>query len=136
MNRIQSLEQMNEELTRACILACQKCAALCEQCAVSCSLSPRVTSLSKPLELSIYCADMCRLTATFLQRGELQSVRLCALCSEIAEICAAECDLHNEAACRSCALACRECVEECRKLASLDFDNRMSSAATGLRESA
>lgn len=122
-------------MTRACILACQKCAALCEQCAVACSLSPSVISLSKPLELSIYCADMCGLTATFLQRGELQSVRFCALCAEICEICAAECDLHNEAACRACSLACRECVEECRKIASLVIVSRVDSS-TSVKESA
>lgn len=114
---------MNLDITKECILACQKCAALCEQCAVSCSLSSRVNALTKPLELSIYCADMCRLTAVFLMRGELHSVRFCALCAEICEICAMECELHREPACRACALACRECAEECRKIASLVIPN-------------
>jgi hypothetical protein len=125
---------MNEELTRACILACQKCAALCEQSAVACSLSQKVHSLQKPLELSIYCADMCRLTAAFLSRGELQSVRFCALCAEICEITALECEQHSEPACRACALAARECVEECRKIASLTITNRVDESS--IRESA
>lgn len=126
---------MNDELTKACILACQNCAAMCEQCAVTCSLSSSVNSLSKPLELSIYCADMCRLTATFLLRGELQSVRFCALCAEICDICAFECEQHKEAACRACALACRECAEECRKIASLVVVNRIDDSSS-VKESA
>ena len=126
---------MNEELNRACILACQKCAMLCEQCAVGCSLSPKVNALSKALELSIYCADMCRVTAAFLQRGELHAIRLAALCAEIAEICADECEKHTEPACRSCALACRECADECRKIAALQVVNR-SNDASSMRESA
>jgi hypothetical protein len=112
---------MNDELTRACISSCQKCAAQCEQCAVACSLSPNVNSLSRCLELSIYCADMCRLTGVFLQRGEYQSVRFCALCAEICDICATECERFQDAACLRCALACRECAEVCRKVASQTF---------------
>jgi hypothetical protein len=126
---------MNEELTRACIMACQKCATLCEQCAVACSLSSKVNSLTKPLELSIYCADMCRLTIAFLQRGELQALRFCSLCSEICEICAQECEKHAEAACRSAALACMECVDECRKIASLVITTNVSDSPS-VRESA
>jgi hypothetical protein len=126
---------MNEELTMACILACQNCAASCEHCAVTCSLSPSVNSLQKPLELSIYCADLCRLTATFLQRGELQSLRFCALCAEICDICAVECELHDNAACKACAIACRKCAEECRKIASLATLNRVEDS-TLVKESA
>lgn len=126
---------MNEELNRACILACQKCAMLCEQCAVTCSLSPKVNVLSRALELSIYCADMCRLTAAFLQRRELQAIRFSALCAEIADICADECEKHTEAACRGCALACRECAEECRKIAALQIVDR-SEDSSSMRESA
>lgn len=126
---------MNEELTWACIIACQQCAASCEHCAVTCSLSQNVNSLSKTLELSISCADLCRLTATFLNRGELQSLRFCALCAEICDICAVECELRSEAACKACAIACRKCAEECRKIASLININRVEETAV-VKESA
>jgi len=126
---------MNEELIKACILACQKCAAACEQCAVSCSISARAISLTKPLELSIYCADMCRLTVAFLRRGELQAMRFCSLCSEICEICAQECDQHDDPACRSTALACMECVEECRKIAAVMMIPPVNNSSA-VRESA
>ena len=126
---------MNEELTLACIVACQQCAASCEQCPVTCSLSPNGISLSKTLELSISCADLCRLTATFLQRRELQSLRFCALCAEICDICAIECELRNEAACKACAIVCRNCAEECRKIASLVTMSRVDDAMA-VKESA
>lgn len=126
---------MNEELTRACILACQKCAMFCERCAVTCSLSARVNSLSKPVELAIYCADMCQLTVAFLQRGELNALRFCALCAEICAICADECEKHNEPACRAAAIACHECVEECRKMAAGSMSFRAEDSSS-VRESA
>lgn len=121
--------KMNEELTRACILACQKCAMLCEQCAVTCSLSSKVNSLSKPVELAMHCADMCRLTIAFLKRGELNAMRFCSLCAEICEMCAEECEKHNEPACRAAALACKECVEECRNIATGALGFRMAKSA-------
>ena len=121
---------MNDDLTRACITACQKCAAQCEQCAVTCSLSVNVNSLARCLELSIYCADMCRLTASLLQRGELQALRFSALCAEICDICAAECERFEDASCLRCVLACKECAEMCRKLATRE----LRKADTGLNE--
>lgn len=126
---------MNEELTKACIASCQKCAAQCEQCAVACSLSPHVNTLAKCLELAIYCADMCRLTSVFIQRGELHSIRFSSLCAEVCDICAQECEKYNDPACKRCALECRECAESCRRMSTRMIPTHVDTT-TQIRESA
>lgn len=126
---------MNEELTEACILACRKCANECEQTALACSLSPKVNTLAKCLEMAIYCADMCRLTTAFIQRSELHAGRFSALCAEVCDICAAECEKYNETACRQCAQVCRECAAACRKISTIIIPDRVENSPI-LRESA
>jgi hypothetical protein len=78
---------------------------------------------------------MCRLTASLLQRGDLQAVRFGALCAEICDICAAECERFEDPFCLRCALACKECAEMCRKLATREL-RKADQDLNEVRESA
>jgi len=74
------------------------------------------------IQLDRYCADICRLAASFMARadgivGDKYAMQLCNLCAQICEECGVECDKHEADHCQQCAEACKRCAEECRKMA-------------------
>lgn len=76
---------------------------------------------AKCIELDRYCADMCRTAATFVARSDEHTIafvnKFCALCVEICDTCAEECEKHSHSEhCKNCAEACRACAEECRRM--------------------
>jgi hypothetical protein len=114
---------MSHEKFRICIEACYACASECDHCASACLGEVDVRSMVKCIQLDRYCADICRLAASFMARtagfgDEKFSHQRCGLCAQICEECGDECSMHQMDHCRRCAEVCRKCAEECRKLAA------------------
>ena len=64
----------------------------------------------------IECAAIARLCSDAIARHSPFAKQLCALCADICDWCAKECDAHEMGHCKSCAEACRRCAEACRKI--------------------
>lgn len=114
---------MSHEKFQTCIDACYSCASECEHCASACLGEVDVRPMVKCIQFDRYCADICRLAATFMARSagfgdEKFARRLCGLCAEICEQCGEECAMHQMDHCQRCAEACRKCADECRKMAA------------------
>lgn len=109
---------MSHEKFKNCIDACYECASECDHCAVACLKEEDVKMMVKCIELDLYCADICRLAATFMARGERYAKQICALCADICEECGNECASHEMDHCKQCAEACKRCAQECRKMAA------------------
>ena len=93
------------------------CAAICNSCADACSAEEM--DMARCIRLCMDCSDVCTMTyrtATRRTDENRQLIRsVLAVCIEACEICAEECEKHDNAHCRRCAKMCRECAEDCRK---------------------
>jgi hypothetical protein len=109
---------MSHEKFQNCIEACYDCATECDHCAAECLKEENVKAMARCIELDLYCADICRLAATFMARGEKFATQICELCAEICEACGNECESHQMEHCQRCAAACKRCADECRRMAA------------------
>ncbi len=76
---------MSHEKFQSCISACYDCATKCDHCAVACLSEENVKEMTRCIELDLYCAEICRLAASFMAKGEMFAKRVCSLCAEICE---------------------------------------------------
>lgn len=109
---------MVHEKFQNCIEACYQCAEACDFCATACLQESDMKAMTKCIMLDLYCADICRLAATFMARGDLFAQQICNLCAEICEACGKECEKHQTEHCQNCARACMACAVECRIMAT------------------
>jgi hypothetical protein len=107
---------MPHQKYQSCIDACNACATACEHCASECLEEKDVQKMARCIQPDRDCADLCALAARLMSRGSEFAPRLCALCVDICEACAAECAKHQHQHCKDCAEACRKCADECRKM--------------------
>ncbi|MES2330729.1 MAG: four-helix bundle copper-binding protein [Bacteroidota bacterium] len=93
------------------------CAALCNHCATACLEEDDVKMMARCIKLDTDCAEMCRVTASFVARGSEHAPHLLRECAEICAACAEECEKHaGMEHCRECAESCRACAEACASL--------------------
>jgi len=111
---------MSHEKYESCIRACYDCAEACDHCATACLKEDDVKAMARCIELDMYCAEICRLAASFMAKGEMYARRMCELCAEICEDCGTECEKHQMDHCQECAKACFACADECRKMAEVE----------------
>jgi len=111
---------MSYERFSGYIDACIRAVGECERCIIASLEEDNVKKMARCIQLNRYCVDICRTVITFITRGdhfgEYFVMRLCALCAEICDACADECEKHNMEYCTRCATACRECARECRRM--------------------
>ena len=106
---------MSHKNNKSLIDVLYKCAAACDHCATACLDEDHVKMMAACIKLDIDCADICRLTASFIARGSVHGRHLLKECAEICRACSEECAKHNEEHCQECAAACKQCEEACRK---------------------
>lgn len=107
---------MSHSANQSCIDACNACADACDHCTSACLQEANCTAMARCIQMTIDCAALCRLAASFLARGSDHAKALCELCAAVCEACAAECGKHQHQHCQDCAAACRRCAEECRRM--------------------
>lgn len=109
---------MSHKKFSPCIDACYTCAAACDHCATACLSEPDPSMMADCIRSDLDCADVCRLAAAAMARGSDSMKEICALCADLCDRCATECEKHDHDHCQECAKACRDCANECRKMAA------------------
>lgn len=98
-----------------CIERCITAYRACEQAAgASLELGADVEA---PVRLLIDCADICRLSASFMLRGSDLHPKTCDVCAEVCDRCALACAQVDDELVRACGMTCRDCAESCRYMA-------------------
>lgn len=109
---------MSHEKHKQLISILNSCAIECNHCSIACLDENTVSMLTRCIKLTIDCAEMCQLAASFLARGSEHAENILAECAELCESCAKECELHkSHAHCKVCAEICNKCAEACQQLA-------------------
>jgi hypothetical protein len=72
----------------------------------------------KHIQLLNDCAEMCRLSESFMLRGSGYAKKVCELCAEVCDKCAASCEKvdADDEHMKLCAEACRKCAAACRAM--------------------
>lgn len=120
---------MAHEQYQSCIDECYACATACDHCATSCLNEQDVQMMARCIRLDMDCAQICRLAASYMSKGNDFAGAICNMCAEICEACGEECAQHQMEHCQQCAEACRRCAAECRRMASGVQTRGMGQAA-------
>lgn len=97
-----------------------ECTIDCIRCYTASLDETDANHLVNCIKLDMDCAEICRLTVSFLLRNSDHANHLLAECSEICDACATECEKHDHMvhykrcaeSCRKCATACMEAIQE------------------------
>ena len=108
---------MLSQIEKECLLACNECAAACLECASACLKEDDPKAMVRCNELDVECADVCRLAATSIARGDDHMKAVCSLCAQVCKTCATECAKHAMQHCQHCAQACQRCADACASMA-------------------
>lgn len=107
----------SEYAMEACIDACTHCYQVCLQAAMNHCLEAGGEHVKpKHFRLLMNCAEICRTSADFQLSSSQFSHHLCAVCAEVCEACATDCEKTGDM--EGCVEACRECAESCRQMGS------------------
>lgn len=100
-----------------CIAACLACQRACLEGIVTCLKKGGRHADPAHIQLLVDCAEVCALSVNFMIRGAQHHMKVCALCADICEACAASCAaLGSDAGMAACAEACRRCAESCKAM--------------------
>jgi hypothetical protein len=103
--------------TKQCITHCMDCYRMCIETAMThCLRAGGAHVEPSHFRLMINCADLCRATADFLLSESEFEARICALCADVCEACAASCREVGEM--EDCVLACEICSGSCAAMVS------------------
>ncbi|SEL78543.1 hypothetical protein SAMN05421740_11026 [Parapedobacter koreensis] len=92
------------------------CALTSEKCATACLTSEHVSELATCIRLSQDCAEICMLLIRSVKRQSALVPLLLTLCDFICQLCAEECEKHEEDHCQQCSAACLLCSQACIEL--------------------
>ncbi|OXS94238.1 MULTISPECIES: four-helix bundle copper-binding protein [Burkholderiaceae] len=102
---------MPHEQFQSCIDACYSCATACDHCAISCLNEQDVKAMARCIKLDMDCAQICRLSASYMARDSEFARKMCKICADICEACGRECAKHQMDHCQHCAKACQKCAD-------------------------
>ena len=103
-----------------CIDDCLQCRDAALQCVLHCPSKGGAHAEVGLLRILLDCAEICRTSVDFMQRGSEQHNFTCGVCSKICERCADACEAIGveDEHMRLCVDECRRCAESCQKMAS------------------
>lgn len=109
---------MDEKMKR-CMDSCMECSKVCMQMVMHCLEKGGKHAEPSHIRLLLDCAEICKLSASFMARNSDYAHQLCELCAEICEQCAESCEaMEDDEDMASCAETCRKCAEDCRAMAN------------------
>src|SRR5947208_376209 len=111
---------MSAEMER-CIQRCTECHNICLQTIAYCLRMGGKHASPEHIGLMMDCAAICETSAKFMLHGSHFHNRTCAVCAEVCEACAAECEqmAGGDRAMQMCAEICRACAQTCHEMASV-----------------
>lgn len=93
------------------------CASMCTSCADACTAEKM--DMRQCIRVCSDCADVCTATSKLSVRRSGQNIEMLRTmletCIQACDICAAECERHDNGHCKLCAEMCNECADDCRK---------------------
>ncbi|MBV9996621.1 MAG: four-helix bundle copper-binding protein [Caulobacteraceae bacterium] len=115
--------------TRECIRALAECHAVCvTEATVRCLETGGEHARPQHLRLMADCAAVCRLASDFLvQKSQFQH-RICVLCADICEVCAADCEKLGQM--EECREACRRAAALCRMVSHPEHAELLAMASS------
>jgi hypothetical protein len=112
------MNQLSRQAHEA-ILALQNCHLTCSSMAMThCLEMGGEHARPQHLRLMLDCAEFCAFTADALGRKSQFHNRFAALCADICETCAKDCEALGDM--EECVQACRDCARHCTAIARLD----------------
>lgn len=103
-----------------CIQNCTDCHAICTTTLAHCLQLGGHHAEHSHIRLLLDCAQICQTSADFMLRGSPFHHRTCAVCAEVCDRCAADCEkFHDDEHMRQCAEVCRQCAGSCRHMANM-----------------
>jgi hypothetical protein len=121
------MNQLSQQ-ARDTIEALQHCHAICHSMAMTdCLESGGEHARPQHLRLMLDCAAMCAFTADALGRKSQLHTRFAALCADVCETCAKDCDAVGGM--EGCAAACRDCAHLCRGISRPEHAEILSMAS-------
>jgi len=110
---------VNEHM-RDCFEDCLRCHEAVTQYIVHGPSRSGAHAEASHMMLLMDCAEICRTSADFMQRGSELHHFTCGVCSKICERCADACNQieAKDEYMQRCVEACRRCAESCRQMAS------------------
>lgn len=100
-----------------CLHNCLRAAQVCEQTIQHCLHRGGQHANPDHIRLLQDCADICHLTANFLNRDSYFHPKVCEACAVICLACFIECDrITDDQIMRLCAETCRRCAESCNQM--------------------
>jgi hypothetical protein len=98
---------------RKLISELQFCAGQCSRCYDACLMQNDTEKLRLCMYLTEDCAEICRLTASLLDRNSPNAELFLKLCSDTCRVCAEECQKVASVQSLKCADTCLKCEEVC-----------------------
>ena len=102
---------------RACIDACRECERVCAETIPYCRQKGGMHAGQAHLRLMQDCVEICRTSASFMERGSELHRFVCGACAEVCERCYEDCmRMGDDPKMGVCAAACHRCAELCRHM--------------------
>lgn len=110
---------MHTNAMQKCIDACLACYRTCIATSAHCLQKGGEHVEAQHFKLMVDCAEICQVSADFMLRGSDYAKQLGALCAEICEACAKDCERFKDEEMKRCAETCRYCAASCREMAGM-----------------
>jgi len=103
-----------------CIDLCQTAHRTCLETMLYCLGRGGAYAGADHIRLLADCAAMCQTAADFMLRESPLHGAVCAVCAEVCDQCAVECDAFaDEGRLQACASLCRQCAAGCESMAGM-----------------
>jgi hypothetical protein len=103
-----------------CADLCQATHRACIETMLYCLRHAGAYADADHIRLLADCAQMCQTAADFMLRGSPLHGAVCAVCAEVCDQCAVECDAFgDEGRLEACARLCRQCAASCENMAGM-----------------
>lgn len=113
-----AMQRLSPEM-QECIDHCQECQEICLEAVDHGLRQGGPHAEAGHIRLLLDCAEICRTSAGFMLRGSELHGRTCAVCAEICERCARDCEgFEDDDLLKQCAEICARCAESCRRMSN------------------
>ena len=117
-----AMEREMSAMMQQCIQNCTDCHNICVKTIDHCLHMGGKHVEQAHLKSLLDCADTCRTSADFMQRGSALYMKACGLCAEACTSCAVTCEqFGQDAAMKVCAEQCRRCAQSCRDMGKMNM---------------
>ena len=120
MHQMNSNQDMSQEMQQ-CIQNCHDCQNVCLATVPHCSQMGGEHASASHIKTLLACAKICNTSADFMVINSPFHTRVGAVCAEVCDQCAQECEnmANGDEQMTACAEACRRCAKSCHEMAKM-----------------